>query len=161
MLWIVLVIALGLLVGGLIVTYGYRHSMMIVTAVLAALIAALVWYLRFGDPQGADLISADELELVNLEMTPQYRSSYRMTGRMLNRSPDYELRAVTIRITASDCSSDNGDCIVIGEAERTITVDIPPQQARDLVEPYVFPRFSAQGELRWSHTLLEIRAARP
>lgn len=161
MLWIVLVIALGLLVGALIVTYGYRHSMMIVMAILAAVIAALVWYLRFGDPQGAGLLSSADLQLNNLEMTRQYRSSYRMTGRLVNGSPDYALRSVTITITASDCTEDGSDCIVVGEAQRTISVDIPPRQARDIVEQYVFPRFSLQGELRWSHALSEIRAERP
>lgn len=159
MLWIVLVIALGLLVGALIVTYGYRPSMLIIMAVLAALIAALVWYLRFSAPQGSDLISPTELQLNNLEMTPQYRSSYRMTGRLVNTSPDYALRSVTITITASDCTA--ADCIAIGEAERTISVDIPPRQARDIVEQYVFSRFSPQGELRWRHTLSEIKAERP
>lgn len=160
MLWIVLVIAVGLLVGALIVTYGYRHSMLIVMAVLAALIAALVWYLRFADAPGSDMISPEELRLTNLEMTQQYRSSYRMTGRLVNRSPDYELRSVTIRITASDCANGD-DCIVIGEAERRISVEIPPRQARDVVEQYVFRRLSPEGELRWRHTLSEIKARRP
>jgi len=158
MLWIALVIALGLLVGALIITYGYRHSMLIVMVVLAAVIAALVWYLRFGDPQGAGLIQPSELQLTNLDMTRQYRSSYRMTARLVNRSPDYALRSVTITITASDCTD---DCIVIGEAERTINVDIPPRQARDIAEQYVFSRFSLQGELRWRHGLSEIRAENP
>lgn len=158
MLWIVLVIAMGLLVGALIVTYGYRHSMMIVMAVLAAVIAALVWYLRFGDLQGSELISPGELKLNNMEMTRQYRTSYRMTGRLVNSSPDYALKRATITITASDCTD---DCIIIGESERIIAVDIPPRQARDITEVYMFPRFSLQGELRWSHSLSEIQAHRP
>lgn len=160
MLWIVLVIALGVLVGGLIVTYGYRHSMLIVMAVLAALITALVWYLRFGDAPGSDRISPEELQLQNLEMTPQYRSSYRMTGRLVNTSTDYALRSVTIRITASDCANGD-DCIVIGEAERTISIEIPPRQARDIVDQYVFRRLSPEGELQWRHTLSGIKAQRP
>lgn len=158
MLWIVLVIALGLLIGALIVTYGYRHSMLIVLAVLAVVIAALVWYLRFGDPRGTGLISAGELTLNNLEMTREYRSSYRMNARLVNGSPDYTLTSVTITITASDCTD---DCIVIGEAQRIIPVEIPPRQARDIVEQYVFSRFSLQGELQWSHTLSEIKAQPP
>lgn len=160
MLWIILVIVLGLLVGGLIVSYGYRHSMLIVMALLAALIIALVWYLRFAERQGSGLISAAELRLDNLEMTRQYRSMYGLRARLVNNSEDYALRRVTITITAADCSA-AGDCIVIGEAERIITVDIPPRQARDIVEQYQFPRFSLQGELRWRHELSEIQAARP
>lgn len=161
MLWIVLVIAMGLLVGALIVTFGYRHSMMLVMAVLAAVIAALVWYLRFGDLQGSELISPGELRLNNMEMTQQYRTSYRMTGRLVNSSPDYALKRVTITITASDCTDGGDDCIVIGESDRIITVDIPPRQARDITEVYVFPRFELQGELRWRHALSEIQARRP
>jgi hypothetical protein len=160
MLWIALVVALGVLVGALIVTYGYRHSMLIGMAVLAVLIAALVWYLRFGDPQGSDLLSRDELRLENMEMTAQYRNSYRMTGRLVNLSPDFALRRVTITITASDCTNGD-DCIVIGEAKRIFSVDVPPGQARDVVDQYVFPRFSPRGELQWQHELMEIQAARP
>lgn len=161
MLWIALVVAMGVLVGALIVTYGYRHSMLIGMAVLAALIAALVWYLRFGDPQGSDLISREELRLENMEMTAQYRNSYRMTARLVNMSPEYALRRVTITITASDCTNGGDDCIVIGEVERIFSVDIPPRQARDIVDQYVFPRFALQGELQWRYELSEIQAARP
>ncbi|MDZ7840529.1 MAG: hypothetical protein U5R46_06870 [Gammaproteobacteria bacterium] len=161
MLWIALVVALGVLIGALIVTYGYRHSMLIGIAVLAALIAALVWYLRFGDPPGSELLSQDKLRLENMEMTAQYRNSYRMTGRLVNMSSDYALRRVTITITASDCTKGGDDCIVVGEAKRIFSVDIPPGQARDVVDQYVFPRFSLQGELQWRHDLSEIQAARP
>lgn len=158
MLWIVLVIVLGLLMGAMIVTYGYRHSMLIAMAVLAAVIAALIWYLRFGEPGGEGLIGPGELRLENLAMIHQYRNSYRMTGRLVNTSPEYALRSVTLTITASDCTA---DCIVIGEASRNISVEIPPGQARDVVDQFIFPRFSLQGELRWSHQLSEIQAARP
>ena len=161
MLWIALVIALGLLVGLLIVTYGYRRSMLVVLAVLGAIIVALVWYLRFGEPQGAGLIDAEELKLSNLEMSLQYRTSYRMTARLVNTSEDYALTSVTITITASDCATGAEDCIVIGEAQRDITVEVPPGQARDIVQQYVFPRLSPRGELRWSHALSNIKAERP
>lgn len=161
MLWIALVIALGLLVGALIVTFGYRHSMLIGMAVLAALIAALVWYLRFGEPPGSSVMGPEDLRLENMELTPQYRNSYRMTGRLVNTSQDYALRRVTITITASDCTNGGSDCIVIGEAKRMFSVEIPPGQARDVVEQYIFPRFSLQGELQWRHSLSEIQAARP
>jgi len=158
MLWIGLVIALGLLVGALIVTYGYRHSVLIVLVVLGALIIALVWYLRFSEREGTGLITADDLVLKNLSLTKQYRTSYRMTGRLVNEAQEYALRSVTIAITASDCTDGGSDCIVVGDDQRTINVDIPPGQARDIVEQYVFPRFVLQGELKWSHEFSEIRA---
>lgn len=158
MLWIALVIALGVLVGALIVTYGYRHSLMIVLSILAVVIVALVWYIRYGGEEGADLITPQELELSNLQMTRQYRSSFEMTGRLVNRSEEHTLNAVTITITASDCQSDGADCVVVGEVSRDIAVTIPPGQARDVLEQYVFRRFEVLGELRWSHELSEIRA---
>jgi len=159
MLWIGLVVALGLLVGGLIVTYGYRHSMMIVAVLVGIVIAALAWYLRYGGEAGAGLITADKLVLENLDLTQQYRTSYRMSGRLVNHSDEYTLRSVTITVTASDCSGGDGkECIVVGEDTRTHAVEIPPGQARDIVDQYVFPRFVLQGELRWSHELTEIRA---
>lgn len=158
MLWIVLVIALGVLVGALIITYGYRHSMMIVLSILAAAIIAVVWYIRYGGQAGAGMIAPGELVLNNLEMTQQYRTSYRMTGRLVNNSTEYTLTSVKITITASDCKNDAADCIVVGEDERSLTVTIPPGQARDVLEQYVFPRFVLQGELNWSHSISEIKA---
>lgn len=157
MLWIVLVIALGVLVGALIITYGYRYSMLIVMAVLAALITALVWYVRFGEGEGTGLISVEEVELKNLEVKQLYRTSYRMTARLVNTSDTYTLTSVRITITASDCKSED-DCIVVGEDQRLVSVEIPPGQARDILEQYVFPRFVLQGELKWSHAISEIKA---
>lgn len=162
MLWIGLVIALGLLVGALIVTYGYRHSVLIVTALVGVAIIALAWYIRYGGQAGTDLITAEELVLENLSLTQQYRTSYRMTGRLVNNSDQYALRSATITITASDCTESNGDeCVVVGEDTRTHNVEIPPGQARDILEQYIFPRFVLQGELRWSHEITEIKAAPP
>lgn len=158
MLWIALVIALGVLVGALIITYGYRHSVMIVLSLLAVVIIAAVWYIRYGEDDGAGLITPAELELNNLEMTRQYRSSYRMTGRLVNRSEQHTLNSVTITITASDCQNDGADCVVVGEVARTISVEIPPGQARDVLEQYVFRRFEVLGELKWRHSLSEIKA---
>jgi hypothetical protein len=158
MLWIALVIALGLLVGGLIITYGYRHSVMIVLSILAAVIIAAVWYIRFGEDRGAGLITAEELELNNLTMNREYRSSYGMSGRLVNHSQRHTLSSVDITITASDCQGDGANCVVIGEVTRTIPVEIPPGQARDVREQYVFRRFEVMGELRWSHTFAEIKA---
>ncbi|MBS1270146.1 MAG: hypothetical protein MAG794_01100 [Gammaproteobacteria bacterium] len=160
MLWIVLVTALGLLLGALIVTYGYRHSTLIVLAVLAAIVAALVWYIRYDDREGTGLIGAGEMELQKLEMTKLYRNSYRMTARLLNKSMEYTLTSVEIVITASDCMDEYSDCIVVGEDQRSIPVDIPPGQARDILEQYVLPRFVLQGELKWSYRIPEIKAER-
>lgn len=160
MLWIALVIAAGLLVGALIITLGYRHSMMIVTLLVAAVIAVLVWYLRFGNPEGAGLVGPEELQLNNLEMSHQYRSSYRMSARLVNNSPEYTVRSVTITITASDCQNEGRDCIAVGEQRRQIPVEVPPGQARDIVEQYVFSRFVLQGELQWRTELSGIQAAR-
>lgn len=161
MLWIILVIAAGLLVGWLIVTYGYRHSILIVLVILAAVIGVLAWYVRFGDQPGTGLITPEEVQLNNLQMTRQYRTSYQMAGRLVNTSGKFTLTSVKITITASDCKNGGSDCIVVGEDERTIPVQIPPDQARDIVEQYVFPRFVLQGELKWRYRLSDITATRP
>ena len=161
MLWIILVIAAGLLVGWLIVSYGYRHSVLIVLVILAAVIGVLVWYVRFGDQPGAGLIAPAEVQLNNLQMTREYRSSYRMAARLVNTSKKFALTSVKITITASDCKSEGSDCIVVGEDQRTIPVEIPPDQARDIVEQYIFPRFVLQGELKWRYHLSDITATRP
>jgi hypothetical protein len=159
MLWIAVVIALGVLVGALIITYGYRHSMMIVLCILVALIIALVWYLRYGGEEGAGLIEPAEVELKGLAMTQQYRSSYRMTGRLVNHSQQYTVTSVDITITASDCQDGDAGCVVVGEVSRTIPVQIPPGQARDVLEQYVFQRFVIRGELQWRHSISEIQAS--
>lgn len=160
MLWIILVIAAGLLTGWLIISYGYRHSILIVLLLLAVVIAGLVWYVRFGQQAGTDLIRPADVELNNLEMTRQYRTSYQMTARLVNNSSEFTLRSLKITITASDCTNAGANCIVVGEDDRTVTVEIPPRQARDIVEQYVFPRFVLQGELKWKSRMSEIKATR-
>lgn len=161
MLWIILVIAAGLGVGWLIVTYGYRHSILIALVVLAAGIGVLAWYVRFGDQPGTGLITPQEVQLNNMQMTREYRSSYQMAGRLVNDSKKFTLVSVKITITASDCKSGGADCIVVGEDHRSVSVEIPPGQARDVVEEYMFPRFVLQGQLKWRYRLSEIKATSP
>ncbi|MFZ0488410.1 MAG: hypothetical protein WAL83_15555 [Arenicellales bacterium] len=158
MLWIILVIAAGLLTGWLIISYGYRHSILIVLVLLAAAATGLVWHIRFGQQAGTGLLGPDDVHLNNLEMTRQYRTSYRMTARLVNTSAEFTLRSLKVTITASDCKNAGADCIVVGEDQRTVTEEIPPGQARDIVEQYVFPRFVLQGELKWRYRISEVKA---
>jgi len=147
-----------LLTGWLIISYGYRHSILIVLVLLAAAATGLVWHIRFGQQAGTGLLGPDDVHLNNLEMTRQYRTSYRMTARLVNTSAEFTLRSLKVTITASDCKNAGADCIVVGEDERTVTEEIPPGQARDIVEQYVFPRFVLQGELMWRYRISEVKA---
>ena len=121
MLWIILVIVAGLLTGWLIISYGYRDSILIALVLLASAATGLVWYIRFGQQAGTGLLGPGDIQLNNLKLTRQYRTSYQMAARLVNTSSKFTLQSLKLTITASDCKDAGADCIVVGEADRTVT----------------------------------------
>lgn len=160
MAWILLVIALGLTAGVLIITFGYKTSIIVLLAVVAVGIGTVVWYAEFYEGSSSRLISAEEVALDNFTVRTTYGNSYEMFARLSNRSADRVLTAVGVELSASDCTTEGGEefCVIVGQQETEVQTNVPAQQARDIKQQFIFPPMRPQGELRWSYSILYTRA---
>lgn len=160
MAWILLVVAVGLTAGVLIITFGYRISIMVLLAVLAIGIGGVIWYAEFYEGNRTSLISADEITLDNFNVRSTYGNSYEMFARLNNRSAEHVLTAVGVELNASDCVTEEAEktCVIVGQQETEIQTNVPAQQARDIKQQFIFPPMRPQGELSWSYSILYTRA---
>ncbi len=156
MAWILLVVALALVAGYLIITFGYRTSVFVLLAVLVTGLVMVIWYAEFHQTTRSNLIFAEEVELENFIVEVTYGNSFKMFARVRNLSADHSLIAVGIEISASDCTVPEREetCVIVGQQEQEIQVDVPAQQARDITRQFIFPPMRPQGELKWSYSIL-------
>lgn len=152
MAWVLLVVALALVTGYLIITFGYRTAIIAFLITLVLGLVVVIWYAEFYKGTDSDLIGPGEIGLDNFSVEVAYGNSYKLYARVLNKSPDHVLTAVGLELNASDCPSDGGgdNCIVVGQVQQEIHVNVPTQQARDITYQFNFPPMRPQGELKWS-----------
>ena len=139
-----------LAVGALIITFGYRRSIMVLLGTLVLGVLSIIWYAEFYEEKGSDLIGVDEVTLDSFSMRKTYGDSYELTARIRNRSPEHVLTALGIELTASDCETeeDPASCVVVGQQSQEVQIDVPAQQARDVVQQFIFPTMRPKGSLK-------------
>ena len=160
MAWILLVVALGLTAGVLIITFGYRTSIIVLIGVLLVGVAGIIWYAEFYEGSSSSLISTEEITLDNFSVRSTYGDSYEMFARLSNKSAENVLTAVGVELSASDCVTEGGEesCVIVGQQDTEIQTNVPAQQARDVKQQFIFPPMRPQGELSWSYSILYTRA---
>jgi len=157
MVWIFAIVIIILLV----VSAGFRKFSGVILAV--AVVAGLYFYFQNEHEKEASLsrISQSDLALDNLMLLPDF-GSYKLTGRVTNRSPRYALSDFTLKISMQDCigEPEKESCVTIGENSEYIYLQIPPGQARDLNESVYFSGGApkAKGRLTWQYSVAEIHA---
>lgn len=107
-------------------------------------------------------IRAAELQLTDVVLNPGYANSFRIAGRVVNRSPAHTLTGLTFRVTIEDCplQPPQAVCVTLGEGRAAITPNAPPGHARDFDEQLTFGKGSpaVRGRLKWSYVIETIRA---
>lgn len=150
---LVLIVVLILLVK----SRGFRKVAGIAVAgiVVVTLVGFVIYY--YMEQKAKSLIPITEVELSDLLLKPG--SLGKLTGRVKNHSQRYTLRAIGLRIKVKDCTDKNGvlQCDVIGEAEETVSLRIPPGQVRDFKESFYLGSTTAKGQLKWEFSVLHTR----
>lgn len=153
MAWVLLVIAAALTVATLVVVLGLRWSILLILVVVLISIIGLIWYAEFGVEEKSDLIPVTAVQLINTQMTPAYGGSYEFKARVKNSAPDRTLTRFALTVIASDCAGTEGStqCEVIGQQFKEIHIVIPPLQARDITDQFVFDNMRPKGNLNWDY----------
>jgi hypothetical protein len=159
----VLILAVSVYAYGLIAYPEFRLWGLILGAVLAIGVGIALWRDEIGLGSDEPAISAEELKLDNLELRRTPRSAA-LRGRVLNGSPDFRLREMTMRLRLFDCPDEIAaveTCPVIGDATAAVRPDTPPGQVRGFEALFVFTNLpSVAGVLRWDWAVMATRATR-
>jgi hypothetical protein len=160
---VILVLALVAYAYALIVEPGFRRWGLLGGAAVGLGMAVYFWLNSPESDRTGTRIAADEITLDQLDFETTPRGAI-LTGRVLNASPDWRLREMTLEVTLRDCpaidaDADAGDCPVIGEASAIARPDTPPGQLRGFTTRFVFPNLPpVSGVLRWDWRITGTRA---
>lgn len=148
------------LVAGIVVVWfavasaGFRRLLAILVGVAVVGIVLLVAWLqvdqnaRTKEEQAAKLrIPRTNVELVDLRMGTD-SSFVKLTGRVRNNDPRFTLTYVELRLRVQECPAPDR-CETVGDSTKSVFVNVPPQQARE-IDDYV--SFSGIGSPRMKRT---------
>jgi hypothetical protein len=112
--------------------------------------------------QSMTRIKPADLQLTDVALNPAYANSFRLAGRVINRSPTHTVTGIVFKVKVEDCpaATPTAGCVTIGEGRVGIAPTIPPGQARDFDELVAFDKASptARGQMKWSYTIDSIHA---
>ena len=122
--------------------------LIIVVIVLAILFRGAGSFLPVGKEQKM-LIT--EIELVGFRLLPPCAFSHRIAGKVINRSTELTLTEMALEITLLDYADGN----IIEQRDKVIWLEVPPGQARDIVE-YVDLSSTRQpfGTIPWRYRII-------
>lgn len=157
---IVLVLALLVYSWAMLAYPGFRRPGLALGVAVAVGLGAYFW---LSDPEGesaATRIAVDELAIDAVAIERTIRGAA-LSGRVLNRSPGYRLRDMTLSLRLRDCATDLPDCPVVAESSAIARPEAPPGQLRDFTATFLFDTLppAAEGQ-RWEWAVTEIRASR-
>jgi hypothetical protein len=152
-----------------LVAYGYvllaypdlRRPGLIGGALLAAGLALYFWRQEGEATRAGTRIAPEELTLDQLDLERTALGGT-LTGRVLNGSPDYRLRDMTLVVRLHDCPEPEAEpatCPVIAESDAVARPDVPPGQIRGFSAHFTFAHLPPlTGTLRWSLNVAATRA---
>jgi len=124
------------------------------------IVTGTIWYLvvQYQNNLSKGRITANEVELSELVLVPGYGSdSYKLQGRIKNKSSKYTLSDLRIKITMQDCVESKG-CEVIGESTAWVLNGVPPGQSRALEQSVYFSNMpKPRGKYEWYYSIAEIK----
>lgn len=160
MAWILLIIALGLAAGLLVVTVGYTKSIIALLITLLVGLVFVVWYTEVYEERGTSLIDVEDVTVDNFQVRKTYGDSFEMFARIRNGAPDFTLTAVGVELSASDCVTEGASesCVIVGQQEEEIQIDVPAGQARDIKRQFIFPPMRPSGTISWGYQVVYTKA---
>ncbi|MCA9498882.1 MAG: hypothetical protein MRJ67_09845 [Nitrospirales bacterium] len=144
----------------LVATYlpKFRRVLWVTLMVLFVAIGFIIWQ----DTQERELefrrIPVGQAKLSHMEVRPGLNSrSFVLTGRLENSAQIFTIISVTIQATIEDCHVT--ECEIVGQEAAEISLEIPPDQARDFSVTIPFPTMpKIIGEATWRYAILKVRA---
>lgn len=131
--------------------------------ILGLIIGGVMWaYESFTENQAKSLISADQLELTDFNLSQTY-SSWNIKGQIKNNS-SYSLEGITLKVRAYDCPTESTGpgCEIVGEDDDvSMYISVPPGQIRQTdtyVSLYNMP--SIKNHFVWAYDIVEVRGTK-
>ncbi len=155
-MWWALILLILVIVAFAVPKFG--KALLVVIGVLVVI--GIIWYLKnqHEEELAKKRIVPNEIQFVDLRLAPSYSpESFRLLGRIKNKSQRFILTDLRVKITMRDCVKP-GDCEIVGECIAWSFADVPPGQSRDLDESVYFSHLAKpKGKYEWDYSIIEIK----
>jgi hypothetical protein len=143
----------------LIISSRVRVLALLACSSLIVMGSAYYFYSQYVEISSKKLIPISDIEIRDIALNLTSYNNYKIMGRINNKSPDYTLTRVSLRIFMEDCAeteTKDTDCKVIGDTLEDVYVYAPPQQTRDFNEYVYFfgSKTKPTGKLNWHYIVL-------
>lgn len=149
--WVAAIVILVLLV----ISAGFRKFALTLLVTCAVVGFVLYHQHKSEEAKALSRVDINEIAFDNVRLLGSDYRDYEIVGRVKNNSNQYTLKGVNLKITFRDCPQrDSLDgCVVIGEIDEFLSLNIPPGQARDFEESvYLYgDKMKPKGRLVWGY----------
>ena len=133
----------------------FRRSLWTTLVIVLCVLAGIIWYDNRQRELQKSRISPNQIELHHMQTKPGLSPrSFIVTGRLGNPSVDLTITMFVLQVTLKDCAA--GGCQVIGQEDRRIFLQVPPNQSRDFEVNVPFSSVvDLKGTPQWQFIVLE------
>ena len=137
---------------------GFEKRRNILVSVVAVLIcAAGMGWESYSKKPRSNLVNATQLVSCGVQAEHSYRSNYDLQICLNNTASEGRIKRIDMTISAQQC--DAGNCAVIEQVARSLSVDIAPQASSTLRENLSFKQVDKDtAGLQWSIEVLAVKA---
>ena len=136
----------------------FRRALGMTLMVLLGAIGVIIWEDTREREMAFQRIPISQAQLSHMQVRPGLTSrSFVVTGRLQNANQTFIMHSVTLQATLEDCHAT--ECEIVGQEKVELSLEIPPNQARDFSMTIPFPTMpKIIGEPTWQYEILRVRA---
>ena len=136
---------------------GLLRILPVVIVAFVAIIAFMAWLQDKDLKASKQRLAFTDIELVDVHFDEGGRGIRHIAGRIRNKSRDYTLDEMRLRVVLKDCVGET--CDVVDQVEATLRTDVPHGQSRDFRESLYFKSLvEPRGKYALSYEIVETRA---
>lgn len=127
---------------------------------VAIIASFLLWHFEIRERgRLTDRITNEEVHLDRLELERRHRRSFKLEGRLTNSSEKFTLSRLHFLIQIQECPDEQKNCLPIAEQKETLSLTVPPKQARNFDKNIFFDsHIKDRDEYDWNIEIISVEA---
>lgn len=156
MLRIIIILLIAVLILTAFLFPQFRRSLWTTLVVVLCVLAGIIWFDNRQRELDQSRFSLNQVELFHMGAKPGMNArTYVVNGRLRNQSEDLTINMILLQVTLKDCVAES--CQVIGQEDRRIFLEVPPDQFRDFEVTVPFSSMvDLRGTQEWQFEVMKV-----
>jgi len=156
MLRIIIMLLIAVLILTAFLFPQFRRSLWTTLVVMLCVLAGIIWLDNRQRELNQSRLPLNHVELLHMRVTPGLNArSYVVNGRLRNQSEDLTINMIVLQVILKDCVAKS--CQVVGQEDRRIFLQVPPDQSRDFEVTVPFSSLvDLRGTPEWQFGVMKV-----